>query len=444
MIMSMRLFASVLAATLPLCAPVNAAGFDAAAAVNDVGLDLFRQLAGARPATNLVISPYSIESAMVLAHAGADGITRAEMTHALHLPDDDAGVQRAFASLRTRLAAATSHATRTAKNRERGTQVYTVQDGKRVELIDHTTPPSAIEWHVANRLFAQRGYPMREAFLSLMRDGYGAPLQLFDFKSEAESARANINQWVSEQTRDRIRELIPLGGVSKATRLVLVNALYLKAPWDTPFPTHLTTPRQFHPSAGGTRKVATMLRGGHLAYAHENGVTVVALDYLGRDLRCIVVLPDETQSVEGVAAKLTAADFTRWAKLGERGETRLVTLYLPKFRVEGTTMSLASSLRGIGIKSAFDQPPGSADFGRIATRKRDEYLYLSEVYHQTFIALNEEGTEAAAATAASVSLGAAMITEKPIEVRVDRPFLFAIQHRATGLCLFLGRITDPR
>jgi serpin B len=181
-----------------------------------------------------------------------------------------------------------------------------------------------------------------------------------------------------------------------------------------------------------------------LAHAAEDGLTVVALDYLGGDLQCLILLPPDGQPIESLATRLTPDDLARWSKLGAGGR-KSVALYLPKFRVEGTTLPLGRTLRQLGMKSAFDEPPGSANFDRIAPRKPNDYLAISEVFHQTFVALDEEGTEAAASTAvAMVALTAIAEPQRPVEVRIDRPFLFAIQHRASGTCLFLGRVTDPR
>ena len=187
-----------------------------------------------------------------------------------------------------------------------------------------------------------------------------------------------------------------------------------------------------------------MQRTGSLAYLKLPNLSLVALSYLGGDLQFLIILPEADQSPDSVAATLTAQQLARWSRLSEIASRSLVSLYLPKFRVEGATLPLGASLRALGINSAFDEPQRSANFDRIAAKKPDDYLKISEVFHQTFIALEEAGTEAAAATAIPMSFGASASSKKPTEVRIDRPFLFAIQHRASGACLFLGRITDPR
>lgn len=406
---------------------VSRGEFDAATATNAVGLDVYRELARTKPGENLIVSPYSIESALALAYAGAEGLTREEMARVLRFPAETERVQAGFAELRVALArtAEASRAVAAARPREGGTA-------------------DPIEWTAANRLFGQRGYAFRESFLTLMRDGFAAPLELLDFQFRTEPARVAINSWVEDQTRQRIRNLIPQGGVTTDTRLVLVNALYLKAPWDAPFARTATAPRDFRLATGGVREVPTMQRTATLGHAVDEGFTLVTLDYLGGELQCVIALPDEGQSIEAAAARVTAGHLARWARLADAGR-KPVALYLPRFRVEGATVPLGQALRALGMRSAFDEPRGSANFDRIAPRSPTEYLAVSDVFHQTFVALDEEGTEAAAATA--VVIGVVTVAPNPppaIEVRVDRPFLFAIQHRASGVCLFYGRITDPR
>ncbi len=398
--------------------------FDAAASTNAVGLDLFRELTQSQPGQNFIVSPYSIESALALAYAGADGATREEMARVLRFPADDAPLQAGFAALRGALEKVAADSQRIATAR--------TQNGL-------ATDP--IEWSAANRLFGQQGYPFRDSFLTLMSDGFAAPFEALLFTPDPEPARVHINTWVENQTRRRITNLLSPGVLTTDTRLVLVNALYLKAPWDTPFEKNSTRPQPFHLATGASRDVPTMGRTGSMGYAVEDGFTLVTLDYLGSGLQCVIALPDAGQSIEAAAARITPAHFARWAQLGNTSR-RPVSVYLPKFQVKGATVPLGQALRALGMKSAFDEPAGSANFDRIAPRRPDDYLAISNVYHQTYVALDEEGTEAAAATAVVVVSVTAVLPPPP-EVHVDRPFLFAIQHRASGACLFLGRVMDP-
>ncbi len=404
---------------------INRSDFDAAAATNAVGLDLFREVARSRAGTNLILSPYSIKSALALAYAGADRGTREEMARALRFPAETASLQAGFASLRSALerVAVNSQAIAAARTR-------------------NGLPTDPIQWSAANRLFGEQDYTFHDSFLTTMRDGFAAPFEPMDFRRNFERSRLAINAWVEEQTRQKILNLIPAGGLSEYTRLVLVNALYLKAPWNTPFLRTGTTPRAFRLATGGSREVPTMHTTDSLRYAVEDGFRIVVLDYLGNELQCVIALPDEGQTTDTIAARLTPLHLARWAALGNTSRTQ-IALALPKFRVSGSTIALKPALRGLGVRSAFDEPSGSANFDRMAPRRPDEYLAMDNVYHQTFVALDEEGTEAAAATAV-VMVGVTSLPPPPLEFRVDRPFLFALQHRASGACLFFGRITDPQ
>jgi serpin B len=275
-----------------------------------------------------------------------------------------------------------------------------------------------------------------------MRDGFHAPFAPMDFRRAPDVARAAINDWVADQTMNRIRDIVPPGGVTRDTRLVLVNALYLKAPWQWPFSTSATHPGDFHFADGTVRQVPMMRHSDRFGYAKENGATIVTLPYRGDALQFVIILPDPGASIDDLAQQLSAAALSRWAKLS--GEPQKVDLEMPKFRVDSGTLPLARALEALGMRQAFDLPHGSANFDGIAPRRPDDYLAISDVFHRTFVAVDETGTEAAAATAVSMVGVLAYHPEKPIQVRVDRPFLFAIQHRPSGVCLFLGQVTDPR
>jgi serine protease inhibitor len=169
---------------------------------------------------------------------------------------------------------------------------------------------------------------------------------------------------------------------------------------------------------------------------------VVTIPYIGGEVQFLILLPHETNGLAALEAKLTP----ELLALGANPGMADVILHLPKFKLEPPLIKLGKALKSLGMKSAFDQPSGSADFDRMAPRKPDDYLYISEVFHKTFLALDEKGTEAAAATAVAMMRATAVLMEKPapVVVRVDHPFLFAIQHRRSGACLFWGRLTDPR
>jgi serpin B len=402
----------------------GATGYDlAATATNQLAVDLHRQLATGNE--NLCVSPYSIESALAMTFAGADGQTRIEMARVLHFPSEGDAVPASFAALQHSL-------------EEMST--------KTAELVKQSKkfggPSEPIMLSIANRLFAQKGYDFREPFLALVKQNYGAAFEPIDFGHNASGATRHINQWVADQTHDRIRDLIPAGALDEATRLVLANALYLKASWVDPFSEKATRPEPFHVQGGAPVDVPMMRKmDRQFGYAKRERFTAVSLPYTGNDLQFLVLLPDDVNGLHALESKLTSEMLAECAKL----ETREVDLHLPKFKIEPPTIALAEKFEALGMKTAFDQPRGSANFDRMAPRKPNDYLYISQVFHKTFIAVDEKGTEAAAATAVAMMRATALAPkQQPVEVKVDRPFIYAIQHVPTGVCLFLGRVTDPR
>ena len=400
-----------------------ATNFDlAATATNQLAVDLHRQLATGDE--NLCVSPYSIQSALAMTFAGADGETRTEMAHVLHFPADGA-VPGSFSALQHSLEEMNAKTAELAK-----------------ESKKFGGPSEPITLTIANRLFAQKGYQFRQAFLALVKQNYGGAFEPLDFVTDASGATQHINKWVADQTRNRIRDLIPSGALNKLTRLVLANALYLKAPWADSFSEKATRPEPFHVRGITAVDVPTMNKEAHFGFAKREGFIAVSLPYVGNDLQFLVLLPNDVNGLRALESKLTESILAQCAKL----ETHDVDLHMPKFKFEPTTIALADKFQALGMKSAFDVPRGSANFDGIAPRKPNDYLYISNVFHKTFIAVDEKGTEAAAATAVVMMKATAMAGSKPkpIEVKVDRPFLYAIQHIPSGVCLFLGRVTDPR
>ena len=395
----------------------------AATATNQLAADLHRQLATGDE--NLCLSPYSIQSALAMTFAGAEGETRTEMTRVLYLPNAGDAIHSSFASLERAL-------------EEMSKKTATIAE----ESKKNGGPSEPITLAIANRLFAQTGYNFRDSFRAFVKQHYGAPFEPLDFRKDAAGATQHINKWVAEQTRDRIRDLIPAGALNEMTRLVLANAIYLKAPWADEFSGAATKPQPFHVLGGAPVDVPMMRKEDHnFGYAKRNGFTAVTIPYSGKELQFAVLVPDEVNGLRTLESKLNADMLTQCAKLEEHD----VDLSLPKFKFEPPTIALADRLQALGLKLAFDQPRGGANFDKIAPRKPNDYLYLSQVFHKTFIAVDEKGTEAAAATTAVMMATSAIVRRSPpIEVKVDRPFVYAIQHVPSGACLFLGRVNDPR
>jgi len=382
----------------------------AARAVNRFAVELHRQVASGQSGQNLLLSPYSIQTALAMTYAGAHGATQTEMARVLHFEGNEAQLHQGFQSIN--------------------------------QAIHQAAAASAdtFSFNVANRLFGQQGFSFQVPFLNTVSNFYGAPLEALDFAQSTASAR-HINQWVEKQTRARIRDLIDPSLLNRDTRLVLVNALHLKAAWAEPFTAGLTKSRRFHLTGELTADVPTLHDVKTHGFRQFDGFRAVSLAYQSCDLQLILLVPDATNGLAAVEAKLSADTLEACRSLPRQE----LDLYLPKLKMTPPTLSLARPLQAMGLKSAFDIPPGSADFGRMADI-RNERLLISEVVHRTFLELDEKGTEAAAATAVIMMRASAIPVKKPTPtvVRVDRPFVFAIQHRDSGACLFLGRVTDPR
>lgn len=367
--------------------------------------DLYRRAAAG--GANTVLSPYSIALALTMTYAGARGDTAAEMRQVLHLalPDDRI------------------HAAR-----------------NQLDLLLTTPgemPPGddrePLTLQVANSLWGQEGYPFRDEFLTLLAADYGAGMNLVDFATAAEKARRTINAWVERQTEGKITDLIPEGVVTELTRLVAVNAIWFKANWELPFDPDDTSDGTFTTLDGRRVTVPMMHAGLRTDYAEGDGYVAVRLRYAG-DASMIVVVPDENRFDE--VASAFGPD--QLASLRAALTEHQVDLTFPSFRFR-SRFSLGETLEDLGMVSAFTEPsqPGGADFTGMTDRRE---LFLHAVVHQAFIAVDEEGTEAAAATAAVVGLESA---PPPATVVVDRPFLFLISHDPTGEILFLGQVTDP-
>lgn len=399
----------------------TAGASEIARSVNRFGLDLHLRLATGDE--NLVISPWSIESALAMTYAGAAGKTKEEMAKTLHFQDDETALHDGFAALSAELA-------RLARESEERVALAKKQGG----------PSTVLQIEVANRLFGQNDYPFIQSFLDLTAEKYRAPLEKLDFRADPEAARVHINQWVETRTRDKIRDLIPPRVIDKDTSLVLTNAIYLKAPWADEFADEPDA--EFHPRGGGAVKVPMLGRTGSYGHVKWPGTTAVTIPYAGGGLQFVLFVPDTIGGLADTEKNLSPERLAEVAK----ASARQIELHFPAFKLEPEGVMLADLLEVMGMPTAFDKPQGSADFSRMGPRKPDDYLYISHVIHKAFIGVDKHGTEAAAATAVIVqrALSAMPEPDPPLVVRVDRPFAFAIQHIDSGTCLFLGRVTDPR
>lgn len=381
----------------------DAAGVPELVASNtQFALDLYRALFS--KGTNLFYSPYSISEALAMTYAGAKGETEREMATVLRFTQPQERLHPAFNSLDQLLA-----------SRGRSSKE---EEGSRFEL------------HVANALWGQKGYPFRPAFLDVIAQDYGAGLRLLDFAAAPDASRQAINRWVEEQTAQKIKDLLPPDSIDKLTRLVLSNAIYFNAGWQYPFQDSATKDGTFKLLDGHTVTVPMMQESERLGYAEGEGWQAVELPYVGGELSMVVLLPAEG-SFESFARDLDSAKLT--AALKGIAPTQ-VALTLPRWKFE-SSVRLSEPLMGLGMKLAFSM---AADFSGMTTRPE---LYIDDVYHKAFVAVDEKGTEAAAATAVVMNLKA--MPGKPKEVRADRPFIFLIRDMQTGTILFMGHVVNP-
>jgi len=351
---------------------------------------------------NLALSPYSISSALAMTCAGARGDTARQMEQTLHFDQSKTDLHALFARLDTALKAA----------------------------------QGSNELSMANSLWPQEKYPFRAEFLNLLKKDYGATVTPLNYEQEAEQARVTINQWVDDKTRHKIAEIIGPRVLTGLTRMVLVNAIYFKGTWATPFPESATRPDKFYAKPDTTVPVPFMHKRGSFSYGENDQLQLLALPYVGRRLEMIILLPRSRDGMGQLENSLTAASLSAWTS-GMRDQQ--VNVALPKFKMS-SGFALGEALRALGMKDAFD--PDRADFSGMDGNSH--WLYISAVLHKAFVDVNEKGTEAAAATAVVVmARGLARPVEPPREFRADHPFLFLIRDSTTGSILFMGRVAKP-
>jgi serpin B len=362
------------------------------------GLALFQQMARSTPATNLFLSPYSIAVALQMTWNGADGETRAAMARALALG---------------------------ALNPE---QVNAANAGLR-EALRPTHPK--VELAVANSLWAANGVPFKQEFLQRNQQFYGAELRNLVFTDP--DACSRINGWVNEATRGRIPFLVQPGDLTPDLILILLNAVYFKGEWKDRFDRAQTREGQFTLADGERKAVPMMSRSGDFSYLQERHFQAVSLPYAGDELSMLLFLPEAGSSPATFAASLTPEKWERWTA---RFSTSRGELAMPRFKLEYEA-ELKPPLSELGMGIAFTD---RADFSALCDRIRGP-VYLDKVRHKTFLEVNEEGTEAAAAT--SVHVVARGRSASPFRMVLDRPFCCAIHDNRTGALLFLGAIFDP-
>jgi len=369
---------------------------------SDFAFELYQKLRVADG--NLFFSPYSISQALAMTYAGARGETETQMADTLRfmLPQDS--LHNTFNNLDIELS----------------------QRGDGAEGKDE----KGFRLNIVNAIWGQSGYDFLAEFLDTLAENYGAGLRTLDFAKETEESRITINDWVSDQTEGRIKDLIPQGAIDALTRLVLTNAIYFNAAWQFPFEEDATSDGAFHLLDGKKITVPMMGQTESFGYAEGGNYQAVELPYDGQELSMVILLPTSGQFADFESSM----NYEMAARIISDIKSQQVSLTMPKFEFE-SEFSLSKTLAAMGMPVAFSM---NADFSGM-TGNRD--LYIDDVLHKAFVSVDEAGTEAAAATAVMMRLTA--MPGIPVVVTIDRPFIFLIRDIETGAILFIGRVSNP-
>jgi serpin B len=366
---------------------------------NAFACDLYQNLA--KQDGNLFFSPYGISNALAMTYAGARGKTATEMATTLQFPFEDKRVHPAYGDL--------------------------------VDEINRRGKKRQYQLSVANRLWGQKDYGFLPDFVKLMRGHYGAGLEEVDFKADPDKARQTINAWVEKETQDRIKDLLPAGSLAHDTKLVLTNAIYFKAQWPEPFSARATAREDFKVADGKTIKVDMMHHSELWNYREVDGVQILELPYEQYELSMVVLLPKKADGLAALEKALSAETLQKWTAKLQRHQ---VNLSLPKFKFT-SEFQLKPVLSGMGMPTAFSR---DADFSGMTSRDK---LFIDAVVHKAFVAVDEKGTEAAAATGVVMRATSAPVAER-VDFRADHPFVFLIRDNRTGSVLFMGRVANPQ
>jgi serine protease inhibitor len=370
-----------------------------AAANTGFAFNLLKEITKEQPARNVVISPYSVSSVLQMVCNGAGGRTQQELEQVLGTT---------------------------------GMSMSAMNEASRALSQAIKAGTSNVVLNSANAIWYRKSIPVKPEFLACNQQFYQAQVEGLDFNDPA--SVGIMNAWVSEMTRGRIPSIVA-GPISPLTCLYLANAVYFKGAWPVPFEARNTKERIFHLRGGQQKQLPMMTRTDDFFYRRGTGYQAVRLPYKGWEMAMYVFLPDADSSPEKLLASMNGG---RWQRITLPGfSDRKGTLIVPRFKVE-YGVDLKKPLRALGLRHAFE----SADFSRMSS----DPLFISEALHKTFVEVNEEGTEAAAATRVGVAKGSPMEPPKPFEMIVDRPFLVVIHRLAPdtgGSILFMGVVFDP-
>lgn len=365
---------------------------------NQFAFDLYDALRA--QSGNLFFSPYSISSALAMTYAGAGGSTASQMAQTLHFAQDQDKLHSAFAFLNEKLE----------QIQERGFFLL----------------------NVANALWTQKRFPLLEEYLALIKKYYQSDITPLDY-SDPEKARRTINAWVAKKTGRKIMELLSPGMITPTMRLVLTNTIYFNGQWNFPFDRAQTETAPFWVTPEESVQVPFMFQKEEFKIAELDRLQMLKLSYLGNSLAMLIILPRKGVPLSDIEKALTPETLKEWSK---KLWDAKVKVYLPRFKLE-CQFRLSATLMSMGMSDAFDE--NKADFSGMDGRKH--WLYLSDVVHKALVDVNEEGTEAAAASADLFrTIG---LISRSVTFRADHPFIFLIRENLTGNILFLGRVINP-
>lgn len=368
-------------------------------------LSLFQKISEGQASANVFYSPLSISAALSMLSLGAGGNTASQMSRTLHFPEAEGEIHAGFTKL--------------------------------LSEINCAGAPYALS--LASRLYGEQSYTFIQKFLSDTKRLYEAELETVDFSNNADAARVNINTWVEKQTHEKIKDLLAEGDVDSLTRLVLVNAIYFKGSWERKFREEHTREQQFKINKNESKPVQMMSQKAKfpLAFIPDVNCQILELPYAGKDLSMLIMLPntmeDNTTGLQKLESALTYENFVEWTR-PDMMDLLEVEVSLPRFRME-ETYDMKALLVSLGMVDAFDSQ--RADFSGLSPNND---LVLSKVVHKSFVEVNEEGTEAAAATGAVMMMRCLM---RPERFNADHPFLFFIRHNPSKSVLFYGRVCSP-
>jgi len=370
-------------------------------AINDFCFNLYRSLYDKYPDSNLFFSPYSIFVALSMAYEGAEGITAKEMADVLNIEQDNESFHYYMRALH-----------------------------------EYFNENSEYKIRTANALWVSNNLKLQNIYLNIMNDYYKAHTQNVDFTDRIETAEL-INQWISNQTNNLIKDVIDSSFINEFTRLILTNAIYFKGNWVVQFDSDNTIERAFKISKGNNIKVSTMMLFNHkndFRYTETDELQILKLPYDGYNISMIILLPKYLTEIEDVINSISSDDLSEWKyNMGLHN----VDIYLPKFKINTVPYNLNDHLRKLGMKTAFST---NADFSGISNTQG---LFIDKVVHKAYINVDEKGTEAAAATAVGISLGIYEDIPYHVIFDADHPFIFLIQHNPTGTILFIGNVNNP-